>query len=101
MNGGLRSTREPVDGIIALELVRLDELLRAWWHAAIGGDAAAAGIVLRICERRARMLGLDGPRLVNLDLMIRREADESAAELGLDAEKLVQEAKAILERNRR
>jgi hypothetical protein len=44
-----------------LEAGRLDRLLTAWWPKALAGDAEAAGIVLKIAGRRARLLGLDTP----------------------------------------
>src|SRR5262245_13021876 len=54
---------------IMLELERLDAIQAAFWPQALGGkddagvehkpDIEAAGVVLRVAERRARLLGLD------------------------------------------
>ena len=51
-----------------LELLRLDGLLESWWPLATGnpdtGDLPewrAADVVLKIMERRARLIGLDAP----------------------------------------
>jgi len=44
-----------------LELERLDQLWHAYWAPAIGGDIAAAGYLLKLMERRARLEGLDAP----------------------------------------
>lgn len=48
----------------AMELERLDALHRAIWEQALSGDLPAVDRVLRIMERRARMLALDGPQKV-------------------------------------
>jgi hypothetical protein len=42
-----------------LELARLDELQSAVWDKAVAGDVAAVSAVLRIVERRMRLMGLD------------------------------------------
>lgn len=47
--------------IRALELSRLDGLLGALWPKARQGDLGAVDRVLRIMERRAKLLGLDAP----------------------------------------
>ena len=44
-----------------LELARLEDMLQAIWAAVQQGDMAAIDRVLRIQERRAKFLGLDGP----------------------------------------
>ena len=47
--------------IRALESARLDELQHAVWPQAVAGDLPALDRVIRIMERRARLLGLDAP----------------------------------------
>lgn len=44
-----------------LEGSRMDALIAANWRLAMGGDTAAAGVVLRASERRSKLYGLDGP----------------------------------------
>jgi hypothetical protein len=46
------------------ELDRLDAMLRACWSKAIGGDMKAVDRVLKISERRSKLLGLDAPERV-------------------------------------
>mgnify|MGYP000930301741 CR=1 FL=1 len=46
---------------IALDLERLDAMLAVSYRAARGGDLAAMDRVLKILERRAKLLGLDAP----------------------------------------
>jgi len=48
----------------AIELDRLDELHRAIWDKAVGGDLAAFDRVLKRMERRAKLLALDAPAKV-------------------------------------
>lgn len=52
---------EDVVELRALELSRLDGLMVALWPKARQGDLGAVDRVLRIMERRARLLGLDAP----------------------------------------
>jgi hypothetical protein len=53
--------REAAEEVRRLELDRLDRMLAAFGPRAEDGDAAAADRVLRIQERRAKLLGLDAP----------------------------------------
>jgi hypothetical protein len=84
-----RRISEPAEGVLALEIERLDALLDGLWDSAIGtpafttevatqladgsimpagtlvaarpGDPKATAAVLKIMERRAKLLGLDKP----------------------------------------
>ena len=47
--------------LLRLELERLDSLQFAVWPQATSGDCRAIDRVLRIMERRAKLLGLDSP----------------------------------------
>lgn len=49
-----------------LELERLDRLQAGVWGKALNGDLRALDSVLRIIDRRTRILGLDAPKEVNL-----------------------------------
>lgn len=55
---------ESAEEVRRLELERLDALLAALWGKAQAGDGAAIDRVLRIMERRARLLGLDAPERI-------------------------------------
>lgn len=50
---------EPATDVIKLEAERLDRLQLTFWQRALGGDGRAFDKVLRVMERRARLLGLD------------------------------------------
>lgn len=62
------------------EGLRLDRLQRAWWPAALNGDVKAAGIVMRVMDRRARLFGLDAPTQIEVT-QVPVEADVVDAEL--------------------
>ena len=51
--------REPAEELRTLELARLDAMALALWRRVQDGDEKAVDRVLRIMERRARLLGLD------------------------------------------
>ncbi len=72
--------------------MRLDRLQEALWPKAISGDTRAADVVLRIMNRRARMLGIDAPARIDITAWIR----EIAVKEGMDPEQAVRDAKAIL-----
>jgi hypothetical protein len=54
-------TSEQVAVIRQLELSRLDELFHAMFTRAVTGDKPAVDRVLRIMDRRSKLLGLDAP----------------------------------------
>lgn len=56
--------KEAVTEVRAQEILLLDELARPMVKKAIEGDDKAVNAVLRIMERRAKLLGLDAPTQV-------------------------------------
>ena len=57
-----RVQREPVEAIFEMELDRLDRLQRAYWKPAVVDlNTKAADIVLKIMDKRAKLLGLEAP----------------------------------------
>lgn len=57
-----------------LELLRLDRLQAAMWQDAMNGDSQAVRAILRIMDRRAKLLGLDTPKTIKH--VMRSELDE-------------------------
>ena len=56
----LRSVNEETaEDLRALEVERLDRMLRGLWDDAAAGDTDAVSAALRVQERRAKLLGLD------------------------------------------
>jgi hypothetical protein len=62
-----KTNLESAEQLRALELLRLDELLSSLWDTAIAGDLRAVDRVLKVMERRAKLLGLDAPVKVETD----------------------------------
>lgn len=54
-----RTLVHPTEEVRTLESERLDDIYRAMIAKAVRGDVPAAGVCLRIMERRASLLGLD------------------------------------------
>src|SRR5688500_5306118 len=48
-----------VDELRHIELERLEQLHQSYWSAAIEGDRDAASMILKITDRRIRLLGLE------------------------------------------
>ena len=68
--------REEADELRTIECSRLDKLQHAVWQAAIQGDVNAVDRVLKISERRARLLGLDNMKIdasINVADVIRQQ----------------------------
>ncbi len=76
------------------EAERLDALQVACWSAAIGGDLQAIDRALKIMARRAKLLGLDEPRKVDVTALI----EKAALEAGVDPEEVLREADEIIRR---
>lgn len=57
--------REPAEQVICLELARLDDMLTGLSGGAVKGDVLMVDRVLKIGERRAKLLGLDAPEKVD------------------------------------
>jgi hypothetical protein len=62
VTSALKATlKEPAEELRTLELERLDAMLLPLWRRVQNGDEKAVDRVLRIAERRAKLLGLDAP----------------------------------------
>lgn len=77
-------TAEPAAAIITLEVERLDELWRITFRKARKGDLGAVAACLRIMERRAALLKLDGVQAPETDEITEAEFRQFAAMLGYD-----------------
>ena len=75
-----RAPAESAEDLRTLEAARLDALQSAVWQLAIDGDIKATTAVLRIMERRARLLGLDVPSKQQVE-MVHYEASEVDAQI--------------------
>lgn len=75
----LNSKRE----VLALELERLDELYLTARAKAVTGNIAAIDSCLRVMDRRAKLLGLDAPKKIEIGEI---DPDELCAEIDAAAE---------------
>lgn len=62
--------REPSDELRSLEAERLDTITDALWGDAKRGDTGAIDRILKIMERRAKLLGLDVPKDESLPTVV-------------------------------
>lgn len=81
-----RTLRESAEEARELELDRLDRLMAPYWGPATRqGDRKAAEFVLKVIDRRAKLLGLDAPTKVQAEVVtydsnsIRAELDRIIA----------------------
>lgn len=62
-----KTLQEPADELRTLELDRLDKMQMSLWKAAIGGNQGAIDRVLKIMERRAKLLGIEAPQKIEVE----------------------------------
>jgi len=83
---------EPSDQVRAAEVARLERLFMAHWPKAISGDKEATYTVLAIMDRRARLLGLDAPKRIDITAWVRELAESE----GWDVAQTVRDAERIV-----
>ena len=64
-----RQQQEPVEAALFMELSRLDELQSTYWEPAVQGNMRAGEFVLKIMDRRAKLLGLDAPTKIQAEVV--------------------------------
>jgi hypothetical protein len=64
----VRTLQEPADAVREAEVARLDRLMQGVWIAALRGEVRSVEAVLRIMDRRARLLGLDAPAKAQMEV---------------------------------
>jgi ADP-ribosylglycohydrolase len=57
----IRTLQEPAEAVREAEVARLDRLMQGVWTAALRGEVRSVEAVLRIMDRRAKLMGLDAP----------------------------------------
>lgn len=78
---------ETTEAARSFELERLDRIESAAWARVDLGDPRALDVLIRISDRRARLLGLDAPAKVDLSMdAVDREIARLKAELAESAE---------------
>lgn len=74
-------TAEPAKEVIKLELERLDAMLLGLWPDARKGKPEAVDRVLRVMERRSKLLGLDSPVRADVSVHQTDATDTALAEI--------------------
>jgi transcriptional regulator len=69
----------------AVEVSRLDAMLNSVWDAAMRGNLNVIDRIIKIMERRAKLLGLD---------VVERTTEFSAEEIAMEAQRAIQQAMA-------
>jgi hypothetical protein len=68
--GMRRALQEPADELREIEAARLDRAMSKIWDQVEQGDLKAIGTMLRIMERRSKLLGLDAPTVIQQDVTL-------------------------------
>lgn len=63
-----RTMQQPADELREQELDRIDRLQLALWPKAMKGDERSISTIVRLMERRAKLLGLDAPTRIQQDV---------------------------------
>lgn len=63
-----RAVQEGTDELREIEAHRLDTAQAAIWQNVINGDVTAVNALIRIMERRSKLLGLDAPVRAEVDV---------------------------------
>ena len=64
-----RTLEEPTAEARRIELDRLDALQYTYWDPAIAGNLRAADFVLKVIDRRAKILGIDAPQKIQAEVV--------------------------------
>lgn len=73
-----------------LELERLDKITRSLDHWVEAGSAPAAIATLKASERRAKLLGLDKPTEIKVDVQLFMQLQRAADSAGVDLSQVFQ-----------
>jgi hypothetical protein len=80
-----------------LQLARIERLIQAVWSDAVQGRYGAIDRVVLLLERQAKLLGLDAPAKLRIDVI--EEIRVIAGSMGYDPEQAVEAAQRILRNN--
>jgi len=76
LNEMRRDIEHNVPDLRAIEVERLDIAQAAIWKRVLDGDDAAVNSLLKIMDRRARLLGLDAPQQVSQTLSVEYDSGQ-------------------------
>lgn len=90
--------RESLEATRDLEADRLDQLQRALWPKALGGDQGAISTVLRIMDQRARLLGYNAPVRKEITVLTETVVDEALVKAAEQHAAMVEQLRALEQR---
>ena len=65
----VRTLRPATEELREMELERLDALQLTYWQPAVQGNLRAADFILKVIDKRAKLLGLDAPVKVQAEVV--------------------------------
>jgi hypothetical protein len=65
----IRTLKPASEELRELELDRLDTLQQTYWQPAVNGNLRAADFILRVIDKRAKILGLDAPTKIQAEVV--------------------------------
>jgi len=87
----VRTLQEPADEIRNQERERLDRMSNSIYRQALQGDLQAIQLMLRIMDRRAKLIGLDAP--------VKQQMEVTTFEGGTDIDREVQKLVNLLSKS--
>jgi len=90
--------RDDIEAARDLEADRLDQLQRALWPRAMGGDEGAITTVLRIMDQRARLLGYNAPQRKEITVLTESVVDEALEQAAAQHTALMEQLQALEKR---
>jgi hypothetical protein len=60
---------QPAEELRTQELDRLDRLQRAYWKDAMEGNVRAADFILRVIDKRCKILGIEAPQRIHAEVV--------------------------------
>ena len=60
---------QPAEELRTQELDRLDRLQRAYWKDALEGNVRAADFILRVIDKRCKILGIEAPQRIHAEVV--------------------------------
>jgi len=76
-----RIPSEQVAELRKIDNERIDALLGAAWEPALKGSARHIEVIVKLLERRARLMGLDAPMLQRIEVLTEDVVDAAIAEI--------------------
>ena len=97
----VRTLKPATEELRELELDRLDTLQQTYWQPAVAGNMRAADFILRVIDKRAKLLGLDAPTKIQAEVItydgsdLDREVDAIARII--DSQRITTDTDTIIE----